>query len=64
MILQQKEEGKVDMFSRAFLSYWGYSVCVEILFAYDESSFSSSENKLLEKGHIDPSISARAGIEK
>ena len=38
MILQRKEEGKVNMFTRDYLKYWGYSVCLEILFAYDESS--------------------------
>ena len=63
MILRRKEGGKVKMFSRACLEYWGYSVCLEILFAYDESSFSSPENKLLEKGHIHDwrLVSARAG---
>ena len=41
----------------------GYSVCVEILFSYDESSSSSAENKLLEKGRIHDwrLVSARAG---
>lgn len=49
---ERKAAKRNNKFSRAYLKYRRYSVCLEILFAYDESSFSSPENKLLEKGHI------------
>ena len=57
---------RTNKFGRANLTYWGYSICVEILFAYDESSFSSPENKLLslKRGTSMTVVSFQPGREK